>query len=93
MPANHIERPHRGQFGAWMDDADCGLDFDRRITISRVQAGAQLSLPATDAWDRAAAGDENRLFLEVGLGNPPRTKWWASELRPPFTHFTCFDAR
>ena len=48
MPANHIERPHRGQFGAWMDDADCGLDFDRRIAISRVQAGVQLvSQPPT----------------------------------------------
>jgi hypothetical protein len=30
---------------------------------------------------------------KVGLGNPPRTKWWVSELRPPFTHFTRFDAR
>ena len=86
MPANHIERPHSGQFGAWIDGADCGLDFDRGIAILPRAGGSAIGLSATDAWGRAAAGDENRLLQEVVLGNPPRPKWWVSELSPPFTH-------
>ena len=35
---------------------------------------------------KVTAGDETRLFLKVGFGNPPRTNWWASKLLPSFTY-------
>ena len=47
--------------------------------VSALQAGAPIGLSATDAWDKAAAGDRrsmrpNRMNDESSMGHGPRQK-------------------
>jgi hypothetical protein len=50
----HINAPQSGQIGVSYVPNE---PVPSRILVSALQAGAPIGLSATDAWDKAAAGD------------------------------------